>query len=146
VTLRSSDPFAVADVDHAFLREQDDVTSLVEGFRWVEELVRSSPPLSRYLGRQLSNPGRDDQEGIRTWIRNYHQHYWHPAGSCRMGPPDEPGAVVGADGSVHGIPNLFVADASVFPQIPRATPAWPIVVVGERIARSMIGKHGTLPS
>lgn len=146
VTLRSSDPFAVADVDHAFLREQDDVTSLVEGFRWVEELVRSSPPLSRYLGRQLSNPGRDDQEGIRTWIRNHHQHYWHPAGSCRMGPPDEPGAVVGADGSVHGIPNLFVADASVFPQIPRATPAWPIVVVGERIARSMIGKHETLPS
>jgi choline dehydrogenase-like flavoprotein len=146
VTLRSSDPFAVANVDHGFLREQDDVTSLVEGFRWVAELVQSSPPLGRYLGRQLSSPGRDDQEGIRSWIRNHHQHYWHPAGSCRMGRHGDPRAVVGPDGSVHGLPNLFVGDASVFPQIPRATPAWPTVVVGERIARSMMGHHEAVPS
>lgn len=38
----------------------------------------------------------------------------HPQGTCRMGP--DPGrSVVGLDGFVHGVPNLQVLDASVFP-------------------------------
>ncbi|MFD9431959.1 GMC oxidoreductase [Streptomyces sp. NPDC060002] len=59
--------------------------------------------------------------------------YCHPAGSCRMGRADDPAAVVDHTGTVHGIEGLHIADASVFPDIPRGTPAHPTAVVGERI-------------
>ena len=45
--------------------------------------------------------------------------------------------VVDGDGRVHGIDGLVVADASIFPDVPRATPALPVVVAGERIARTI---------
>lgn len=38
----------------------------------------------------------------------------HPQGTCRMG-PDPRAAVVGNDLRVHGAPNVYVMDASVFP-------------------------------
>jgi len=136
VTLRSSGPFATGDIDHGYLRDQADVRALADGVRWAQELVGSSPTLARYLGRALSAP-RPGDDAVTTWIRRRHQHYWHPAGSCRMGGPSDPAAVVGSGGAVHGIHGLSVADASIFPQIPRATIAWPVVAAGERIAQSL---------
>jgi choline dehydrogenase-like flavoprotein len=41
---------------------------------------------------------------------------------------------VDARGRVHGTGNLFVADASIMPVIPRANTNIPAVVVAERIA------------
>jgi choline dehydrogenase len=32
---------------------------------------------------------------------------------------------------------LRIADASIFPELPRSTPALPVVVAGERIAASI---------
>ena len=46
-------------------------------------------------------------------------------------------AVTGPTGSVHGIDGLTVADASLFPSVPRATPALPVVALGELIAAAM---------
>jgi choline dehydrogenase len=51
-----------------------------------------------------------------------------------MGPDPAQGAVVDPQGRVHGVRGLRIADASVFPRLPRATPALPIAVIGERIA------------
>jgi choline dehydrogenase-like flavoprotein len=42
-------------------------------------------------------------------------------------------------GRVHGRPGLTVADASIFPTIPRANTNIPAVVVGERIAQLLLG-------
>jgi choline dehydrogenase-like flavoprotein len=39
---------------------------------------------------------------------------------------------------VRGVDVLRIADGSVFPDTPRAMPALPTVVVGERIARSIV--------
>jgi choline dehydrogenase-like flavoprotein len=77
---------------------------------------------------------------VARWIKTTHAHYWHPAGTCRMGADDDAGAVVDAAGSVHGADGLHVADASVFPDIPRSTPALPTVVVGERIADAILAE------
>jgi len=52
-----------------------------------------------------------------------------------MGPSDDAWAVVDHRCRVHGLECLRVADASVFPQPPRATTAWPTAAVGERAAQ-----------
>ena len=62
-------------------------------------------------------------------------HYYHPVGSCPMG--DGPMSVCDADGRVHGVPGVVVADASVMPQITRATTNMPALMIGERIARTL---------
>jgi choline dehydrogenase len=138
VTLRSG-ATGSPPIHHGYLQEPGDVHALADGVAWIAELIRSAP-LARYLGKPLSVPDSEDRGSLRDWVRRNHQHYWHPAGSCRMGPEGDAFAVVGADGLVHGTSNMSVADASVFPRIPRATPAWPVVTAGERLARSLVDR------
>jgi choline dehydrogenase len=60
--------------------------------------------------------------------------YWHPVGTCVMGPADDPGAVAGADGRVHGLPNVYVGDASLIPVLPRANTNLTTIAVAARLA------------
>lgn len=54
--------------------------------------------------------------------------------------PEASGGVVDHELRVHGVPNLRVADASVFPVLTNANPVAPIVVVAEKAA-DMIFTH-----
>ena len=60
--------------------------------------------------------------------------HWHPVGTCKMGPETDADAVVDDNGCVHGFANVFVADASVLPTIPRANTHLPVLAVAERMA------------
>jgi choline dehydrogenase/5-(hydroxymethyl)furfural/furfural oxidase len=55
-------------------------------------------------------------------------HYFHAAGTCAMG------SVVDAQCRVVGYEGLVVCDASVMPNLPRANPHLPTVMIAERIA------------
>jgi choline dehydrogenase len=131
--LRSADPAERAEVDHAYLAEAQDLAALAYGVRWAQQVVRR-PEIAGYLGAPLRFPPGIDDDALGNWIGSTHAHYWHPAGTCRMGPDPAQGAVVDPRGRVHGVRGLRVADASVFPKVPRATPALSIAVIGERIA------------
>ena len=131
--LRSADPGQRAEVDHAYLAEAEDVAALAYGVRWALQVVRQ-PEIAAYLGSPLRFPPGIGDNALDRWIRSTHTHIWHPAGTCRMGPDPAQGAVVDPRGRVHGVRGLRVADASLFQQLPRATPALPIAVIGERIA------------
>jgi choline dehydrogenase len=64
--------------------------------------------------------------------------YNHPVGTCRMGRPEDPGAVVDEGLALLGTSGLFVVDASVIPKIPRAGTNLTAMMIGQR-AGSMIG-------
>ena len=51
-----------------------------------------------------------------------------------MGPESDPDSVVDHELRVRGIPNLRVADASIFPILTNANPVAPIVMVAEKAA------------
>jgi choline dehydrogenase-like flavoprotein len=131
--LRSPDPDVRAEVDHAYLGEAADVAALAHGVRWALQVVRQ-PEIAAYLGPPLRFPPDPRDDALDTWIRSTHAHIWHPAGTCRMGPDPARGAVVDPQGRVYGVAGLRVADASVLPNLPRATPALPVAVIGERMA------------
>jgi choline dehydrogenase len=136
--LRSDDPGERAELDHRFLAEEPDLRALLPGLRWALEIVTGGL-LGPYLGAPLQvPPGAADGAATAAWVRSKHAHYWHPAGTCRMGPDGDHRSVVDAAGRVHGAEGLRVADASIFPEIPRSTPTLPVVVAGERIAGAVL--------
>ncbi len=141
VTLRSADPLQEPRIDHRYIsdREGHDRRILAEGLRVAREMA-AQPGLSDLLGEEVA-PGsslRNDAE-LERWIDGAIEHYYHPVGTCAMGTDPDAGAVTDARGRVHGLDNVFVADCSIMPVIPRANTNVPAVVVGERIAAQLLG-------
>ena len=58
----------------------------------------------------------------------------HPIGTCSIGRPDNPMAVVDHCCRVYGVHNLRVVDASIMPRIPSANTNLPTIMVAERAA------------
>ena len=67
---------------------------------------------------------------------------WHASGTCRMGRADDPMAVTGSEGLVHGVEGLRICDASLMPTIPCANLNVPVIMVAERIASLIRGRAG----
>ncbi len=87
--------------------------------------------------------GREAQGlDLREWVRENVSGYWHPVGSCAMGQPNDPMAVVDGLGRVHGVMGLVVADASVMPTIPRANTNLTTVAIAEVLARRLSERVG----
>lgn len=136
VRLASRDPEAAPLLDHGFLSDPGghDATVLADGVEIAREIIAASP-LADTLGHDprlgagpLSRDTRDE------FVRRHVGIYWHPAGSCRMGPSNDPEAVVDAQGKVHGLDGLAVCDASIFPRIMRANTNLPAAMLSEHLA------------
>jgi choline dehydrogenase len=132
VQLTSADPFATLNIDTAYLSDPDeqDLAILWNGIELVRDYACQAP-LSHWVGEEIS-PTANYQ--TPEDVRRDNLHYFHPVGTCKMGPESDMTAVVDARGKVYGVDNLYVADASIMPVVPRANTNIPALVVGERIA------------
>ncbi|TGO36552.1 hypothetical protein BHYA_0121g00130 [Botrytis hyacinthi] len=63
---------------------------------------------------------------------------YHPAGTCKMGRPDDPLAVLDENLKVRGITGLRVADASVMPFLVEGHPQMPVYGIAEKAADLII--------
>ena len=144
VTLRSSDPTEEPRIDHRYISDPDghDRAVLVEGVRIAREMT-GVPALRELLGEETA-PGAavHDDAAIGRWIDASVSHYYHPVGTCAMGPERDPLAVTDSCGCIHGLDNAYVADCSIMPVIPRANTNIPAVVIGERIASWLLADSG----
>ena len=75
----------------------------------------------------------NDRGDIIDLLRRFSASGYHPCGTARMGPSDDPDAVVDQYGRCHSIDGLVVADASIFPTVPRANTNPSSIMVGETI-------------
>ena len=137
VQLASADPAAPPRIDHRFLSDPDgeDLRVLLDGIELGRRLA-AAPPLAGLLGDEML-PGASSAERrtLAGLCRDWIQHYYHPVGTCRMGPADDPDAVCDARGRVHGLDNAWVADAALIPVIPRANTNMPVLVVAQRVVQ-----------
>ncbi|MFE0017322.1 GMC family oxidoreductase [Mesorhizobium sp. NPDC059054] len=76
----------------------------------------------------------NDERVLENWIRTGVQGDWHACGTCRMGRPNDPAAVVDSEGRVYGVNGLRVVDASVMPSVPCATTNLSTMMIAEKMA------------
>lgn len=62
---------------------------------------------------------------------------YHPLGTCRMG-EDPNRSVTDSYGAVHGVSNLWIADASLLPSSPIVNPIITIMALALRVARRIL--------
>jgi choline dehydrogenase len=131
--LGGSDPAAAPELETSMLDDPEDVRSIVKGIALVADLCMSDG-MERWYGPMVQPAPGDD---LVTYVRSTFTSYDHGVGTCRIGPADDPAAVVDGSLRVHGFDNLWVADASVLPVIPHVNTNLSAVLVGESAARSI---------
>ena len=131
VHVTSADHRIAPAIDHRYLSDEQghDLAVLRDGLVTAQELL-NHPQLAAILGEAITDVSSDD--AIRRAVR----HYYHPVGTCAMG--EGPMAVCDSSGRVHGVDGVVVADVCLMPQIPRANTNLPAVMIGERIAHTLL--------
>ena len=83
---------------------------------------------------------------VLAWAETNLADYVHASGTCRFGRPEDPEAVVGRAGGVHGVTGLHVIDASVFPTSPGANPWRATVLLAEALADQLVTDRDANPA
>jgi len=141
VQLATADPLMAPVINPGFLRDGRDTDRLEAGLGMIRQATASLAFFSQVRATQTwPGPGITTSAGLRAWIRGTVGSYWHPAGTCRIGPDTDPGAVVDPQLRVRGITGLRVADASVMPVIPNAPLNATVLAIAEKAASLITGR------
>jgi choline dehydrogenase len=139
IQLQDPDPESVPRIDHRYLSDEHghDLRTLSAGVDLAREFA-GVPAFADMVGAELTEPGMRPS-APQELIEAGSVHYYHPVGTCKMGPSSDERAVVDPTGAVHGVEGLYVADCSIMPVVPRANTNIPAAVVGLKIARGILG-------
>lgn len=140
IKLRNSDPLSKPMIYPKYLTHADDVKGLVEGIKFSVKLAETGA-LRRYGFKLITAPVKHCEH-----LKFGCDAYWecaikhdtapenHQAGSCKMGPNDDPSAVVDNQLRVRGVRNVRVADTSIMPRVTSGNTNAPAIMIGERAA------------
>ena len=135
VTLRSSDPSELPNIDPQVLEHPNDSAAMLRAMQFVQRLA-GTEPVSRFYGELFSPSVNEDWE---KFARSAYTSYYHGVGTCMMGPASNPMAVVDQHLKVHGLENLWIGDASIMPKVVHANTNLTVMMIAERAAEFMKG-------
>lgn len=140
VKLSSLDPVASPLIDLRHLDDPSDIERMSTMFDVVRDLVSRSP--YEGLRHEMISPEPVELGDLKTWMLRTVFTGHHSSGTCKMGRPDDPTAVVDEFGMVYGVERLRVADASIMVDCPRVNINCPSMMIGERISEAISsGEH-----
>jgi 5-(hydroxymethyl)furfural/furfural oxidase len=137
--LASPDPDEHPLIQQDLLHDEGDLLRLRDGVKRAIEFIRAGAFDASFehiaidpLGRSIDE--LSDDAAIDAWLLQTVGDTGHVCATCRMGAPDDPRTVVDPQGRVLGVEGLYVADASVFPEVPRANTNLPTITAAERLS------------
>ncbi len=134
----SRDYTAPPEIAPNYLSTDDDRRVAVESIRLTRRIV-AQPALAPYSPEEFK-PGpeyQSDEELVKA-AGAVGTTIFHPVGTCRMGPPGDPRAVVDAALRVHGLGGLRVVDASIMPTITSGNTNAPTLMIAEKAAQMIL--------
>ena len=139
VRLRDASPTSLPRVRFNYMSHEDDWLEFRACIAHTREIFAQSA-LAPYRGREMA-PGDDrtTQDDLDEFLRQKLESAYHPCGTCKMGSDDAD--VTRPDGTVRGIEGLRVVDASVMPQATAGDLNAPTLVMAERMADLIRGRH-----
>ena len=136
VEVLSADPGRRPRIHYGYLDAATDRERLREGVR-AAAAVLAHPAFVALVADDRGTPDAAtlaDDDRLDAWIRTGLHSTLHGCGTCRMGPADDPDAVVDADLRVRGVDGLRVVDLSIAPRAPTAPTNATAMAIGELAA------------
>ncbi|HCH63961.1 MAG: hypothetical protein CL927_16280 [Deltaproteobacteria bacterium] len=135
--------FADGRADLTYEFAEDDVQRIKDGLVVVARVLQAGGAGELFVpvhGVSPSHTPEALEEKLRDrTIRDFTLYAAHPMGTCRMGASIEEG-VIDASGRAHGLPGLWISDASVFPSSLGVNPQLSTMVMGTWIGRRMLAE------
>ncbi|XP_041971828.1 glucose dehydrogenase [FAD, quinone]-like [Aricia agestis] len=139
VMLQSKDPKAHPVLIPNYFEDPEDLQKIVEGIKVAIEISRQ-PGMKKIGAKIYDVPIKDCLKygpfGSDAYFACQAQMFtftiYHQSGTCKMGPEEDPTAVVDSRLRVHGISNLRVIDASIMPEIVSGHTNAPTFMIAEK--------------
>jgi len=128
-------------VDFKMLSDERDVTGLRAGLNLLLSIAMSATirdgaqeVFCDDRGTPASQLTEMNDAELENWMRGSVGNYLHASGTCKMGDPLDETTVVDSSGAVVGTHRMWVCDASIMPELPRANTHMPTVMLAEVLA------------
>jgi choline dehydrogenase len=134
VRIRSNRAADAPSIAPHYLSTDEDRLIAANSLRLTRRIVEQSA-LAPYRPKEVK-PGVEFQTDAELWklAGDIGTTIFHPVGTAKMGPANDPAAVVDAHLRVHGVRGLRVVDASVMPTITSGNTNSPTLMIAERAA------------
>lgn len=132
VRARTTDPFVDPVIQPNYLSDPMDRRTLLGGMRLVRRML-ATPELAPFVDCEtLPGAAIQSDDELLAFARENGSTTYHLIGTAKMGPADDPGAVVDDQLRVHGLHGLRVIDASIMPSMPSANTYATTLMIAER--------------
>ncbi len=143
VSLSGPDPLAEPLIDPKLGSDEGDLRTVLRGLKMARTIF-AHDSFRPYRAREVlpgASVSSDEQwlEHIRRTLTTVH----HPGSTCRMGPSGD--NVVDHELKVHGLEQLRVADASIYPRLVGANTNASVVAIAEKASDMILGKQAPAP-
>ncbi|MES2297314.1 MAG: GMC family oxidoreductase N-terminal domain-containing protein [Pseudomonadota bacterium] len=141
VRIASADPLRAPRIIPNYLSAPGDREVAAAALRLTRRIV-AAPALARYAPEEFK-PGSaysTDQE-LADAAANIGTTIFHPVGTCKMGHPSDPMAVVDSQLRVMGIAGLRVVDAAIMPTITSGNTNSPTLMIAEKAAQMILAQY-----
>ncbi|MEJ0075718.1 MAG: GMC family oxidoreductase N-terminal domain-containing protein [Alphaproteobacteria bacterium] len=145
VRLKSADPFEQPEIQPNYLTEETDRRVLVAAMRLARKLLRSRPLAPYYDYEDFPGDKVQSDDELLGAAKERGTTTFHPMGTCRMGPHNDPTSVVDDELRVRGLESLRVVDASIMPMMLSANLNAAVMMVADKASDLIRGKAPPQP-